>query len=58
MIQEGDGLNAGSSGNTGSKALGMKAQVGGKEIEEERKEACFQGDVEPRGLGFLGEAPL
>lgn len=29
MIQEGDGLNADSSENTGSKALGIKAQVGG-----------------------------
>lgn len=58
VIQEGDWLNAGSSGNTGSKALGMKAQVGGEGIEEERKEAYFQGGVEPRGMDFLGEVPL
>lgn len=38
MIQEEDGLNAGSSGNTGSKALSIKAQAaGGKEVEEEER---------------------
>lgn len=58
MIQEGDGLNVGSSGNTGSKALGMKAQVGDEGVEEGGKAARFQEGVEPSGMGVLGEIPL
>lgn len=56
MIQEGDGLRAGSLGNTGSKCLGITAQAaGGEEVEEEGEEAYLQGSIEPRDMGFLGD---